>query len=91
MSVRFGLRFPRSSKDLARTASNLPPAFFSVFCVPEQLAGFSTKLSPSGPFGTTIQNVKHSQLKQRWDPGVPAVWSLTKILQQPKNPLFLVR
>lgn len=51
MSVLFGLRFPHSSKDLARTARSFekPPAFFSVFCVPEQLTGFSTKLSPSDP------------------------------------------
>lgn len=47
------------------------PAFFSVFCVPEQLVGFRITLSPSGPFGTAIQKVKHSQLKHRFDSGVP--------------------
>lgn len=40
------------------------PTFFSVFCVPEQLAGFGAKLSPSGPYGMTIRNADLSQLKQ---------------------------
>lgn len=47
------------------------PTFFSVFCAPRQLAGFSAKLNPSGPFRMTVQNVESAQVKQGSDPGGP--------------------
>lgn len=47
------------------------PTFLSVFCIPEQLAGFGAKLSPSGPYGMTIQNADLAQLKQRLNPRDP--------------------
>lgn len=51
-----------------RPALTLFSVFSSFF---EQLAGFSAKLSPSGPFGMTIQNVAYSWLKQTFDRGGP--------------------